>query len=230
MRHFFLERFREPREWYTRRLAYTRSVAASSVAGHLLGLGDRHSANILLDVETAECVHIDLGIAFEQGRFLNTPERVPFRLTRDMVDGMGPRGVEGPLRLCMESCTRVLRANKGALLTVVDVFIHDPLFEWALTPQRANRRQRDDVGGGGEGEGSEVIVVEPAPGPGPGDLDADVSADAARAILRVRQKLEGLEFGDGEPRGVEGQVQQLLADAQDPGNLARMYYGWASWC
>ena len=40
----------------------------------------------------AQVVHIDLGIAFEQGRFLNTPELVPFRLTRDVVDGMGAAG------------------------------------------------------------------------------------------------------------------------------------------
>ena len=39
-----------------------------------------------------QIVHIDLGIAFEQGRFLNTPELVPFRLTRDVVDGMGAAG------------------------------------------------------------------------------------------------------------------------------------------
>ena len=39
-----------------------------------------------------QVVHIDLGIAFEQGRFLNTPELVPFRLTRDIVDGMGAAG------------------------------------------------------------------------------------------------------------------------------------------
>ena len=41
---------------------------------------------------TAEVVHIDLGIAFEQGRLLATPERVPFRMTRDMVDGFGISG------------------------------------------------------------------------------------------------------------------------------------------
>ena len=38
-------------------------------------------------------VHIDLGVAFEQGRFLSTPEVVPFRLTRDIVDGMGATGI-----------------------------------------------------------------------------------------------------------------------------------------
>jgi len=35
--------------------------------------------------------------------------------------------------------------------------------------------------------------------------------------------------GEGAARGVEGQVQQLLQDAQDPANLGRMYVGWASW-
>jgi ataxia telangiectasia mutated family protein len=34
-------------------------------------------------------VHIDLGIVFDQGKLLSIPELLPFRLTRDMVDGMG---------------------------------------------------------------------------------------------------------------------------------------------
>ena len=41
-----------------------------------MGLGDRHSMNVLVDERTAEVVHIDLGIAFEQGLLLKTPERV----------------------------------------------------------------------------------------------------------------------------------------------------------
>jgi hypothetical protein len=93
------------------RLAYTRSVAVASMCGYVLGLGDRHNANILLDKHTAElihvrpppasipslpcplplsrltlcrvlCVQIDLGVAFDLGKILKTPEIVPFRLTR----------------------------------------------------------------------------------------------------------------------------------------------------
>jgi len=66
--------------------------------GYILGLGDRHVQNILIDTQTAELIHIDLGVAFEQGRILPTPETVPFRLTRDIVDGMGVMGVEGVFR------------------------------------------------------------------------------------------------------------------------------------
>ncbi len=57
----------------------------SEISGYVVGLGDRHSHNILLDRSTAEVVHIDLGVAFEQGKTLRTPEVVPFRLTRDIV-------------------------------------------------------------------------------------------------------------------------------------------------
>ena len=73
----------------------------SHIVGYILGLGDRHVQNILIDTRTAEMIHIDLGVAFEQGRILPTPETVPFRLTRDVVDGMGVTGVEGVFRRCV---------------------------------------------------------------------------------------------------------------------------------
>lgn len=76
MHYFFLERFLHPSDWFEKRLAYARSVAASSMVGYIVGLGDRHSMNILIDQATAEVVHIDLGVAFEQGLMLKTPERV----------------------------------------------------------------------------------------------------------------------------------------------------------
>jgi ataxia telangiectasia mutated family protein len=66
LRYFFLEYFKDPDSWLSRQINFSRSVAASSMIGHILGLGDRHGQNILLDKQTGEVVHIDLGIAFEQ--------------------------------------------------------------------------------------------------------------------------------------------------------------------
>lgn len=66
MRHFFTEKHKMPMSWFAMRLNYTRSVATTSIVGHILGLGDRHTSNILLESSTGEVVHIDLGIAFEQ--------------------------------------------------------------------------------------------------------------------------------------------------------------------
>ena len=228
---FFLDMFREPGAWFEARLRYTRSTAVNSMAGHIIGLGDRHNSNILVDRRTAEVVHIDLGIAFEQGRLLPTPERVPFRLTSNVVDGMGATGVEGPMRRCCEETLRVLRAQKEALLTVLEVLLHDPLYKWGLTLVKAHRRQKKQDEG--ESEEEVVVVAETAAtttttaldGGGGGNALVG-TADANRTLLNIKRKLEGLESGDSAARSVEGQVAHLLSEAVEASNLARMYIGW----
>lgn len=68
MRHFFTEGHKTPMSWFSMRLNYSRSVATTSIIGHILGLGDRHTSNLLIDTSTGEIVPIDLGISFEQVR------------------------------------------------------------------------------------------------------------------------------------------------------------------
>lgn len=79
--------------WYL--LCKFSSVATSSMIGYILGLGDRHVQNILIDTKTAEVIHIDFGICFEQALILRIPELVPFRLSRDIESGFGISGTEG---------------------------------------------------------------------------------------------------------------------------------------
>jgi serine-protein kinase ATM len=68
-RFFFVERFGHSTEsWFASKCRYTRSVAVNSIVGHVLGIGDRHSNNILVHEKTGEVVHIDFGIVFEQGK------------------------------------------------------------------------------------------------------------------------------------------------------------------
>lgn len=65
-----------------------------------------------------------------QGKLLPIPERVPFRLTADMVDGLGISGVQGVFQRCAEETLRVLRASSDVIMTVLEVFKHDPLHSW----------------------------------------------------------------------------------------------------
>ena len=47
--------------WLERRTNYTRSLAVMSMVGYILGLGDRHPSNIMLDRYSGKVVHIDFG-------------------------------------------------------------------------------------------------------------------------------------------------------------------------
>ena len=59
----------------------------------MIGLGDRHTENVLLDKVSGECVHVDFDCLFDKGLTLAKPEIVPFRLTPELVDAMGPTGI-----------------------------------------------------------------------------------------------------------------------------------------
>uniref|UniRef100_A0A8C5M9Z2 non-specific serine/threonine protein kinase n=1 Tax=Leptobrachium leishanense TaxID=445787 RepID=A0A8C5M9Z2_9ANUR len=221
-RYFCMEKFLEPAVWFEKRLAYTRSVATSSIVGYIVGLGDRHVQNILIDEETAELVHIDLGVAFEQGKILPTPETVPFRLTRDIVDGMGITGVEGVFRRCCEKTMEVMRSSQEALLTIVEVLLYDPLFDWTMNPLKALYLQQDEAElnatlGGDDPECNRNTCSD----------SQSFNKVAERVLLRLQEKLKGVE--EGMVLNVGGQVNLLIQQAMDSKNLSRLFPGWKAW-
>ena len=65
-----------------------------------------------------------------KGKLLAIPECVPFRMTADMVDGMGTTGTQGVFQRCAEETLRVLRNDSEVVLTVLEVFKYDPLHSW----------------------------------------------------------------------------------------------------
>lgn len=51
---------------YSSRQSYVHTVAVMSIAGYILGLGDRHGENILFDSMCGDCVHVDFNCLFNR--------------------------------------------------------------------------------------------------------------------------------------------------------------------
>ncbi|KAK3990245.1 Serine/threonine-protein kinase tel1 [Cladorrhinum sp. PSN332] len=220
MRYFFMEYFPDPDEWFHKRTAYTRTTAAISMLGHALGLGDRHGHNILLDTKTGEVVHIDLGVAFEMGRVLPVPELVPFRLTRDIVDGMGITKTEGVFRRCCEFTLDALREEAASIQTILDSLRHDTLYQWSISPVRMAKLQNNARGGA---EGDEEDGEEDVGGGGGGRKgNLNEPSEADRAIEVVKKKLS-------KTLSVMATVNDLINQATSVQNLAVLYSGWAAY-
>ncbi|KAG7051814.1 Serine/threonine-protein kinase tel1 [Colletotrichum scovillei] len=220
MKYFFMENFVDPDEWFAKRLAYTRTTAAISMLGHVLGLGDRHGHNILLDSKTGEVVHIDLGVAFEMGRILPVPELVPFRLTRDIVDGMGITGTEGVFRRCCEFTLHALREETYSIMTILDVLRYDPLYSWSISPVRLAKLQREVQGDDYNRDDDEGD--EDGGGKGKKGQQVNEPSEANRALEVVRGKLS-------TTLSVTATVNDLINQATDISNLAVLYSGWAAY-
>jgi FKBP12-rapamycin complex-associated protein len=124
--------------WLDRRTNYTRSLGVMSMVGYILGLGDRHPSNLMLDRVTGKIVHIDFGDCFEVAMHREKyPERVPFRLTRMLTFAMEVSNIEGSFRTTCEHVMRLMRTNKESLMAVLEAFVHDPLLNWRLNTRES---------------------------------------------------------------------------------------------
>ena len=47
-------------------MSYSRTAAVMSMVGYILGLGDRHGENILLDSTNGDLVHVDFDCLFNK--------------------------------------------------------------------------------------------------------------------------------------------------------------------
>ncbi|KAI9786756.1 MAG: serine/threonine-protein kinase M1 [Peltula sp. TS41687] len=134
---WFIEMFPEPGAWFTARLKYTRSCAVMSMVGMVLGLGDRHGENILFEEGNGGTFHVDFNCLFDKGLTFEKPERVPFRLTQNMIDAFGVYGYEGPFRKSCELTLKVLRSTEDNLMTILETFVYDPTTDFIGKKKRS---------------------------------------------------------------------------------------------
>ena len=202
MHLWLVDTFRAPSAWFDARLAFTRSNAVMSMIGMAVGLGDRHLENILVDSTTGSVMHVDFGCLFDHGLNLETPERVPFRLTQNILHTMGPcGGTDGVFRRVCELTLEQLRHHREPLLNVLSTMRHDPLVEWNKRNAREDASGRED------------------------------SEEANKELEKIDAKLSGVVEAHGPGAlSVPGQVQQLINDATDAKNLAQMFIWWMPWC
>ncbi len=121
-----------PGNWWKVVQVYSRSTAVMSIIGYVIGLGDRHLDNVLVNLNSGQVAHIDYNICFEKGHNLRVPERVPFRMTQNIQHALGLTGVEGVFRSSSENVLKTLRRGRETLLTLLEAFVYDPLLDWTV--------------------------------------------------------------------------------------------------
>ncbi|XP_064091213.1 serine/threonine-protein kinase mTOR-like [Macrobrachium nipponense] len=232
--------------WFDRRTNYTRSLAVMSMVGYVLGLGDRHPSNLMLDQLSGKIIHIDFGDCFEVAMTREKfPEKIPFRLTRMLINAMEVTGIDGTYRMTCESVMGLIRRNKDSLMAMLEAFVYDPLLNWRLMEHTQPRSKRSVVGesisGGrvGTTETPQTPIMEATSSTAPlgshtkkVELREDLGTSEAlnkRAVAiinRVRDKLTGRDFCHDEPLDVHKQVELLIAQATSHENLCQCYIGW----
>ena len=154
---------------------------------------------------------MDFNCLFEQGKLFPKPERVPFRLTHNMINAMGLSGYDGDYRISCEKTLQVFRDNLESLASVLEGFVHDPLLEWK-SKRKGQQIQQDQEG--------DVAMADAQ--------DIQQQSERAQDVMTVfKRKVVGRETGpDVQP--IRSQVELLIRAATSSENLANMYIGWSA--
>ena len=239
--------------WLDIRTNYSRSLAVMSIVGYILGLGDRHPSNIMLDKTSGKIIHIDFGDCFEVSMKRDKfPEKVPFRLTRMLIKALGIGGIEGSFRIICENVMRVIRENKDSLNVILAAFVHDPLTSFKLliplfmkNVKNKNRNEvRNEDKNIKENKMMDFInktndngIEKKRMGSEERQLynefeekDYIESDDLNRIIKivleRVSDKLNGTDFKKNEELKISKQIRRIISQATSHENLSQSYPGW----
>ncbi|KAJ7032195.1 phosphatidylinositol 3-kinase [Mycena alexandri] len=228
--------------WLERRASYTRSLAANSMVGHILGLGDRHPSNIMLERKTGKVVHLDFGDCFEVAMHRDKyPEKIPFRLTRMLTHAMEVSGIEGSFRKTCEISMQVLRDNKESLMAVLEALVYDPLINWRL--MQADDAATTSGSDSTAGRPAELALATAIATRRPlhaneNDIFNEAGGDTGvqevrnkQALIvynRVQHKLTGRDFNIDIAYSVEQQVDMLIRQAMALENLCQCFVGWCA--
>jgi serine/threonine-protein kinase ATR len=120
-------------------------------------------------------------------------------LTRNVVDGFGPIGVEGRFRFIAERTMSFIQQEKTAALTTLRGLLHDPLIEW---------KAKDDTN-----------VYD----------DRSIVKKIGMVESRLNGYNHSVLIPKAGPFSVRGLVAKQIEMAMDEKLLSGMFVGWASY-
>ena len=109
------------------------------------------------------------------------------------------------------------------------MLLYDPLYLWTISPLKAftiQRRADGDDTSVSTTNGEQIFEGEQTNRTANGSSSSS-NKMAERVLLRLQEKLEGIE--DGVPLSVSGQVNHLIQEATDTANLCLLFAGWQPW-
>ncbi|NP_989989.4 DNA-dependent protein kinase catalytic subunit [Gallus gallus] len=245
LRRAFVKMSTSPEAFLALRSHFVSSHALMCISHWILGIGDRHLSNFMINKETGGMVGIDFGHAFGSAtQFLPVPELMPFRLTRQFVNLMMPVKEWGLIYSVMVHALRAYRADPDLLISTMDVFVKEPSLDWKNFEQRQLKKGGTWIK---EINTAEVnwyplqkvsYVKRKLTGANPARITCDelrlgyeklpfyndfaaVARGSADHNIRAKEPEDGLSE--------ETQVRCLIDQATDPNLLGRVWEGWEPW-
>ena len=247
LKKYFNQISNSPENFYVLRANFCNSFAAVNICSYILGIGDRHLDNFLVDQSSGHVIPIDFGHAFGSSIELTIPELVPFRLTNQIKLFMEPLGCSVLMRTTMINVLKELKIHKDSILNALDIFVKEPLAGWSekaaeqicfpesadqddvanesiLTPEWYPLRKLDIARRKLNGENPSKLLIEEL-------KSAHSKKEWLGKIVEAVVGVEELNIRAtvGDIISLADQVDSLIDLATDKSILGRAWIGWSPW-
>ncbi|XP_078543449.1 DNA-dependent protein kinase catalytic subunit [Lissotriton helveticus] len=245
LRRAFVKMSTTPESFLALRSHFASSHALICISHWILGIGDRHLSNFMINLETGGMVGIDFGHAFGSAtQFLPVPEMMPFRLTCQFLNLMLPMKESGLINSVMIHALRAYRDDPDLLVNTMDVFVKEPSLDWKNLELKQLKK-----GGTWTKEVNTMEInwypiqkVNYAKRKLSGANPAIITCDELRLgheKMPAYKDYISVARGDKEHNirakepdaglSEEAQVRCLIDQATDPNILGRVWEGWEPW-
>jgi len=224
------------------------TLATSNIWGYIIGLGDRHLENLLVDVTSGDIVQIDFGYSFGVGTDkLPVPELLPFRLTRNLEKVLEPLDCREIYHQYMSKCLSACKEpdNTNELISELEIYKNEPIVEW----QRRSLSQMTDTeikqlksSESWEPNRRITTAIKKLKGTHPVSILIDeLSINPAKNMYSEKSNLilmkkiledvcqKPIPNEEDETLSTEEQVDALISIAMSPEILARQWVGLTPW-
>uniref|UniRef100_A0A9J8AJD6 DNA-dependent protein kinase catalytic subunit n=1 Tax=Cyprinus carpio carpio TaxID=630221 RepID=A0A9J8AJD6_CYPCA len=241
LKRAFVRMSTTPEAFLSLRSHFSCSHAVLCISHWILGIGDRHLSNFMINTETGGMIGIDFGHAFGSATQLDL---MLYELTRQFINLMRPMAESGLIQSVMVHSLRAFRDDPDLLLNTMDVFVKEPSLDWKNFELKQLKKG---------GTWTESVNTK------------EINWFPLQKVNFARRKLEGvkpsvitseelclgfeknpeykgmLAVAQGEKEhnirarhnekdlSVEDQVDCLLDQATDPNILGRVWIGWEPW-
>nr|XP_042898800.1 DNA-dependent protein kinase catalytic subunit isoform X2 [Parasteatoda tepidariorum] len=237
----FLKLSSSPEAFIALRTKFAKSHAVICISQWIIGIGDRHLGNFLID-KTSGCeIGIDFGHAFGSAtQFLPVPELVPFRLTPQYLQLMAPLKVKGIYEATMIHALKAISTKRDLLLNVMDIFIKEPTLDW----MNLANKQKQIMGTHNEGKDDwfprqRILIARKKLEEFNPCYITRKELELGHSMRPCFQNMVSVCIGDASHNlraqlkksglSVEEKNESLIDQATDPYLLCLTYFGWNPW-
>ena len=205
------EHFNSSEKYFYFQRSFTTQLALNSLLQYAFDVNERSPSKLIFNRRNGNVLSPDFRFSYSNQGFLDEPNAVPFRLTRNIIEFIGPHLMKGIFKPALSSAASAICENRENLQPALQLLGRDDIVSWYLSKSA----QRD---------GTQRSTQ---------DLERHLSDRVKKNVYFIQSRLEECaprsENDNKANIPIDDSVDKLISMATRPENLLKMPLSFCPW-